>query len=190
MLTAYIDESMRRRRGEASCVYVLAAVLVPDDAESTVRATMEGLRHGRSRVVHWRKERPERRTLIASAIAGLPVTGLVAVCLHDAEVRSERARRRCLLRLLDELARRDVERVIFETRHEQDAADRAVVTSLRKAKVVTDAMSLTWEDPGAWFAGLWVADCVAGAVSWWLDGHGTHWSLLEGQVTLVDVEAD
>lgn len=190
MLTAYVDESARRRQGEVTCVYTLAAVLVADDAEEKVRGVMKSLRHGRSRVIHWRRERTERRDMIAAAIATLPVSGVVTVCLHGAATRSERARRRCLIRLLDELMRRDVGRVIFETRHAQDAADRAVITNLRKTGVITDAMSVTWEDPSAWFAGLWVADCVAGAVSWWLDGQDAYWEVLEPQMTLIEVDTN
>lgn len=52
MLTAYVDESARRRQGEVTCVYTLAAVLVADDAEEKVRGVMKSLRHGRSRVIH------------------------------------------------------------------------------------------------------------------------------------------
>jgi hypothetical protein len=90
------------------------------------------------------------------------------------------------VRLLGELAARGVERVVFESRHEQDAADRAVLTGLRKARTVTDDMTVTWAlastDPI-----LWTADCVAGAVPWWLDGTDTFFELLAPLVTLLDV---
>jgi hypothetical protein len=41
VLTAYVDESMRRRRGESVCFYVLAAVLVDDQDLDDVRDEMK-----------------------------------------------------------------------------------------------------------------------------------------------------
>lgn len=187
MLAAYVDESARRRQGEATCVYALAAVLVATREANSVREAMMGLRHGRSRVIHWRVERAERRKLIAAAIADLPVVGVLAVCLHRAEIKSERARRRCLVRLLAELDARGADCVVFESRRQrQDEADRAVLTGLRKAGAVSTSMVVRWELPDA--PELWVADCVAGAVSWWLDGDGRYWGPLEKLITLLDVD--
>lgn len=188
-LTAYVDESARRRRDESTCAYTLAAVLVAETDAEAVRATMRGLRYGRSQVVHWRVERAERRKLIAGALAELPVTGVVTVCLHAAEVKSERARRRCLVRLLVELAARGVDRVVFEARlGPLDDADRRVLTGLRRADTVPAEMVVTWEPPAA--PELWAADCIAGAISWWLDGDDRYFEPLQKLVTLVDVDAD
>lgn len=187
-LTAYIDESARRRRDESTCAYTLVAVLVAEDAAETVRTSMRALRYGRSQVVHWRVERPERRKLIAAELAELPVTGVVTVCLHAREVKSERARRRCLVRLLVELAARGIDRVVFESRRGPlDAADRQVLTGLRKAGTVPAQMLVVWEPPAA--PELWVADCIAGAVSWWLGGDGRYFEPLQKLITLVDVDA-
>jgi hypothetical protein len=120
-------------------------------------------------------------------VAALPVTGVVAVCLHAADVKSERARRLCLTRLLSELSALGVASVTFESRHEQDRADRAVLTGLRRAEAVSTDMVVTWlmasADPM-----LWAADVVAGAVSWWLDGDGRFWESLEPLVTLLDID--
>ncbi|MFM9625322.1 hypothetical protein ACKI14_46310 [Streptomyces turgidiscabies] len=188
MLHAFIDESARRRAGETTCVYTLAAVLVDDASAETVRTAMEGLRYGKSAVVHWRVERAQRRAFLAAEVAALPIVGVVAVCLHDAEVKSERARRLCLVQLLGELSARGVGRVVFESRQAQDASDRAVLTGLRKSNAVATDMLVTWQmassDPA-----LWAADVVAGACSWWLDGDGQFWTPLEPLVTLLDVEA-
>ncbi|MFD4143040.1 hypothetical protein [Streptomyces sp. NPDC058572] len=189
MLIAYVDESARRRKGEDAWVYTLAAVLVEAEAVADVREAMQGLRFGKSRSVHWRIERPARRVVLAAAIAQLPVVGVVTVCLHRAEVRSERARRRSLVRLFGELSGRGVDLVVMESRHEQDAGDRAVLTGLRRASAVSHAMTVTWELAST-DAGLWVADCLAGAVSWWLDGDGRYFEVLEPLVTILDVDGD
>jgi len=187
MLHAFIDESARRRSGEATCVYTLAAVLVDDASAESVRTRMEGLRYGKSSVVHWRMERPERRALLAAEVATLPIAGVVAVCLHDAEIRSERARRMCMVTLLGELSARGVDRVVFETRQAQDSKDRAVLTGLRKTRAVAPKMAVTWEMPSSDPA-LWVADVIAGACSWWLDGDGRFWTPLDPLVTVLDVD--
>lgn len=187
MLIAYVDESARRRQGEDVCVYTLAAVLVEAESILEVRETMKSLRYGKSPLVHWRLERSARRSLLVAAIAQLPVVGVVSVCLHRADTRSERARRRCLVRLLTELSVRGVDRVVFESRHEQDAADRAVLTGLRRANAVSHEMAVTWAVAST-DAGLWAADCLAGAVSWWLDGDGRYFEALAHLTTIFDVD--
>ncbi|MCX4516034.1 hypothetical protein OHA27_38770 [Streptomyces sp. NBC_01619] len=189
MLIAYVDESARRRQGEDVCVYTLAAVLVEAESVLEVRETMQSLRYGKSLLVHSRLERAARRAVLVEAIAQLPVVGIVTVCLHRTDTRSERARRRCLVRLLSELSVRGVDRVVFESRHAQDAADRAVLTGLRKASAVSHTMTVTWALASA-DAGLWAADCLAGAVSWWLDGQGQYFEVLAPLTTILDVDGD
>lgn len=48
-------------------------------------------------------------------------------------------------------------------------------------------MSVTWRaaeaDPL-----LWSTDIAAGAMSWWLDGQGEYWELLDHLMTVIDVE--
>jgi hypothetical protein len=99
MLLAFVDESARHPRGD-HCVYALAAVMVATDDVPGCRTTMEGLRYGKSTVVHWQTERPERRTMIAAALADAPIEGMVAVSMYTEASQSERARRLCLSRLL------------------------------------------------------------------------------------------
>lgn len=112
VLSAFVDESCRQRSGEDTAVYVLAAVLVESEQAEVVQSVLESVRYGRSTRVHWRVERPERRGMLAKTVAGLPITGVVTVCLHHSElVKSERARRLCLRRLLVELSGRGVDQV-------------------------------------------------------------------------------
>jgi hypothetical protein len=107
MLLAFVDESARDRRGD-DCVYVLAAVSVATVDVAGCRSAMQGLRYGKSTVVHWRTERPERQAMIAGALADAPIDGMVAVSMYTEAARSERARRLCLSRLLIELERSTV----------------------------------------------------------------------------------
>ncbi|MEZ0106925.1 hypothetical protein ABH920_000916 [Catenulispora sp. EB89] len=187
VLTAYVDESMRRRRGEGACFYVLAAVLVDDSDLDDVRAVLRGLRYGKSRELHWRDERPERRPLIAEAVAGLPVAAVVAVCIHGPSVPSERARRLSLGRLLHELSVEGVNQAVFDSRRDQDRSELRLIQNWRRfgrpgCDVRTDFF-VSASEPA-----LWAADCAAGAVAWWLNGDAVGWQHLEAVTRVVDVD--
>jgi hypothetical protein len=187
VLTAYVDESMRRRRGEGVCFYVLAAVLVDDQDLDDVRDALRRLRYGKSKELHWRDERPERRPLIAEAIAALPVSAVVAVCVHSPNLSSERARRLSLGRLLLGLSTDGVDQIVFDSRRDQDRSELRLLQNWRRfgrpgCAVRTDFF--TGESEPA----LWAADCAAGAVAWWLNGDAVGWRHFEAVARIVDVD--
>lgn len=184
MVTAYIDESGRRRADDA-CVYALAAVLIDDEHHDPVAEALRDLRYGRNQVIHWRDERQERRALIVKALAELPIHGIVTVNVYENTANTERARRFCLRRLLPELADRGVEAAVFEARQEnQNHRDRSVVTALRKAREIPTTMTVDWSPPT--LPPLWAADVVAGVVTWWLGGEGAYFDRLAARIDLID----
>ncbi|WP_370363322.1 hypothetical protein [Catenulispora sp. GP43] len=187
VLTAYVDESMRRRRGEGICFYVLAAVLVDDRDLDDVRDALKSLRRGKAKSIHWRYERPDRQPELAAAIASLPIRPVVAVCLHEIAVASERARRLCLASLLAALDDHAVARVILDSRREQDNNDLKVLQAWRRAGRPEAGVRMDFQDSEAEPA-LWAPDCVAGAVAWWLNGDGASWCHLEAITQVVDVD--
>lgn len=186
-LTAYIDESARRRQGETVCFYVLSAVLVDDSEVDDVRANLRSLRYGKTNIIHWRHERPERWPMLATAISVMPIKAIVAVCPHASATSSERARRFCLSRLLVEFREAGADRVVLDSRQGQDAAELRMVMAWRRARRPEAHIRLDYvrssEEPM-----LWVTDCVAGAVAWWLGGDSVGWDALEPVVRLVEVE--
>ncbi|WP_406318304.1 hypothetical protein OHA77_13060 [Streptosporangium sp. NBC_01639] len=184
MLCAFVDESCRVRRDD-DCLYVLAAVLLPAEELDQVRSMMDSLRYGKAPTVHWRTERSARRLLIAQAVASLECASVVAVSLYGTAGRSERARRHCLLRLLPELSARGVGAVVFESRREQDAGDRAILTALRRGEQIAAEMSVNWERASS-DAALWTADVVAGVVTGWMGGDQQWWPLFEDRVTFLE----
>ncbi|WP_068896440.1 hypothetical protein [Planomonospora sphaerica] len=184
MFSAYVDESCRVRKDD-DCVYTLAAVLLPTEDLDRIRSVMDALRHGKAPTVHWRTERTPRRSLIAHTVASLDCASVVAISLYGNASRSERSRRHCLLRLLPELSARRIEAVVFESRHEQDASDRAILTALRRQGRVSAEMAVRWERASS-DAALWAADVVAGVVTGWLDGDQRWWPLFENRVTLLE----
>lgn len=187
VLTAYIDESMRRRRGEGVCFYVLAAVLVEDQYLDDVRTVLRCLRYGKTPELHWRDERPERRPVIAETIASLPVSAVVAVCVHGPDLPSERARRLSLGRLLPELSTDGVDRIVFDSRRDQDRSELRLIQNWRRfgrpgCEVRTDFFQSESEPA------LWAADCAAGSVAWWLNGNPVGWRYFEAMTRIVDVD--
>jgi hypothetical protein len=188
VFTAYIDESARRRASEGACVYTLAAVVVPDESIEKVQQAMLDLRYRKSPRVHWRDEREERLPEIVRTVAGLPWTGVVTVCLHGPELKSERARRLCIMRLLPELSERGVNRIFFESRQEpRDREDRGLLVGLRKGSLFRSDIEVDWK-PALSDSALWAADVVAGALSWWFDDKGDHWRVLEDLVHMIDID--
>ncbi|WP_067183935.1 DUF3800 domain-containing protein [Microtetraspora niveoalba] len=187
MLTAYVDESLRRRPHDDS-VYAMAAVVMDAADCEDVRVDLESLRLGKSPRLHWRDESPTRQLAIAERIADMPIRGIVTVYLHGGEVRTERARRRCLERLLIEVDKAGVAAVSIESRTpEQDHLDRGLLTGLRKARVLPKSLTVRWQ-PSASEPLLWAADAVVGATTWWLDGQTRYYDLLCERVHMICLE--
>jgi hypothetical protein len=185
-LTAYVDESYCRRRGESTCVYTLVGVVVDDTDLDVVRSALCDLRSGKDKTLHWRREQPERLPVIAEAVRALPMSAVVTVVMHNASVDSERARRHCLSQLLRELFDAGSEQVVFESRQAEDRKDLQVIAGWRRAKR-PEAMVRVDFLPAVAEPALWLADIVAGAFMWWLGGACDHWSVLADACRVVEV---
>src|SRR6266581_272336 len=154
--TAYVDESLRVREG----LYVLAAVIVADaDADRHRQALRALLYRGQLRL-HWRDEGSRRRGDLIAAICGLHHTGAVVIAAGMAPGRQERARRKCIERLLLELASRGIAEVTFERQQSLPAA-----------------LHASWQ-PAAGEPLLWLPDIAAGAASLAETGDETYWKEL------------
>ena len=179
-VTAYVDESLRLT-GEG--LYVLAAVVMPDERAPEVRAALRAAVPRGLRRYHWRKESTASRTAMAELVATSGATA-IAVHTHVDPRRQERARRRCLARLLWELAQRGDTTLVFETRQRADASDRRLIKDAERAGFARGtryAFERPEDEPL-----LWLADAVAGAVTRALgDGDHTYVNVLEDIVALV-----
>ncbi|MEU0478546.1 hypothetical protein ABZ260_05065 [Streptosporangium sp. NPDC006013] len=145
MLTAYVDESLRRRPDDCS-VYAMAAVVVDSTDHDDIRATLESLRLGKSPRLHWREESSARQLAITKRLAGMPVHGIVTVYLHGKETRTERARRRCLEKLLVELDHAGVTTVLIESRSpDQDHLDLLLLMGVRKTRALSKNIRVSWQ---------------------------------------------
>ena len=170
------------------CVYVLSAVVVADCDLDGVRNGLKDLLQGKAKALHWRREKPERLPVIAAAIAGMPISAVVAVCLHGESISSERARRFCLWQLLIELVADGVDRVVLESRQAQDRLDYDVIRNWRRFERRHASVRMDFE-PAYMEPALWAADCVAGAVAWWLGGEDVGWNELGPLIRIIEVES-
>lgn len=172
--TAYVDESLHVREG----LYVLAAVIVADtDADGHRHALRALLNRGQIRL-HWRDESSKRRDQLITALCALRHTGAVVIAVGLEPRRQERARRKCVERLLAELVSRGIASVVFERRHpDLDARDRALVAALQRQHSLPVAMRVRWQ-PADDEPLLWLPDIAAGAASLAESGDETYWKEL------------
>jgi hypothetical protein len=184
-LRAYIDESMRQRKDD-DCVYVLAAALVHDDEADDVRAALKALRYRNNPTIHWYDATPAQRSMIASSVAALPITGVVAI--HCYAFRGdERARRRCLKTLTRHLAAQGTYHSMFASRHgNQDKFDEHLLISLRR-ETPTRFINAEWRryesEPL-----LWAADVLASAVSWSFNDKPEYARALDRKIVYLDAD--
>ena len=90
--------------------------------------------------------------------------------------RQERARRKCIERLLAELATRGIANIVFERRHDElDARDRALVAALKRQRSLPAAVRTSWQ-AAADEPLLWLPDIAAGAAALAETGDATYWS--------------
>jgi hypothetical protein len=172
--TGYIDESLRIPQG----LYLLAAVIVADADASDYRAALRALLYRRQIQLHWRNESAKRRSQLIAAVCELRHSGAIVIATGVPGSRQERARRKCIDRLLRELVSRSIARVVFERRHpDLDARDRAMIAALQRQKSLPAALRATWQ-PATDEPLLWLPDIAAGAASLAEAGNSTYWSKL------------
>ena len=169
-----MDESLRVGSG----LYVLAAVVVADRDADRHRETLRALLCRGQERLHWRDEGDRRRGQLIEAVCGLGNAGVVVIATGMAPRRQERARRKCIERLLTELVGREIASVVFERRHHAlDARDRAMIAALRRQRALPSAFRATWQPPVSEPL-LWLADIATGAVSLAETGEDSYWNEL------------
>lgn len=171
MPTAYVDESARYHPDGS--VYVVTAVIVRPDVAEAARSLLRQLLFPGQRRLHWREERPARRALVIDAVSRLNPVAITCAVRPVAPHRQERARARCLTRLLWELTEHRVTNLVLEARDEPlNNRDAHTIANARRAKQAPDAMAFTFGDPSNEPL-LWLPDAVAGATGTHLIGEGS-----------------
>lgn len=146
--------------------YLMSVSLAEQDTADHIRDVMRLLIFKGKPKLHWRDERPPRRTLITQAVADLPISGLVVVRSRplDPTERPERRRRKCLEHLLVTLEAQGCSHLILESRGtKDDRRDREMIDHLRSHRRLSSRLHLD-HVPGPRDPGLWVADTLCGAI--------------------------
>ncbi|WP_068924717.1 hypothetical protein [Planobispora rosea] len=184
--SAYVDESMRVSAG----LCLMAAVLVPPVLAEVYRDVLRGLLLSNQRRLHWRDEKDRRRVQLIDAIGALRPCGIVIVGTGLDAARQERARRKCMERLLWELGQHHVTDVVFERRGvDLDEGDRAMVVTLRGRHAMTPRLQVSWESPENEPL-LWIPDIVAGAASLAEAGQESYWKGLGDELSVQRLDVD
>lgn len=174
---AYVDESLRL----SAHLYLMAAVFVDGDRAESHRAVLRGLLRRRQRRLHWRDEDDRRRAALIAAVAELRPRGIVVIGAGMDPRHQERARRKCMERLLWNLDERGVADAVFEQRNsDMDRRDREMVATLRGRWVIRTRLRVSWENPVVEPL-LWLPDLIAGAVSMAEAGNERHWKEVGGR---------
>lgn len=114
---AFIDES---RRGP---LYLVAVAVADPAALTTLRREMRGLLQPGQRELHFKKESPRRRRMLADRMAGLSGV-IVHVYARSCGRSDEPARQECLDRLTRDLLDLGAHRMVIDSREHRDANDR------------------------------------------------------------------
>ncbi|MDO9395841.1 MAG: hypothetical protein Q7T71_04795 [Herbiconiux sp.] len=162
-LHAWVDESIH----VGNELYLLAAAVAPHDAEQleTCRLLLRSLARRPRRRLHWNSEEERDRLAIVNTIAEMPLTNVVVTATRLDPRRQERARRKCLQRMLHHLAEDQIEQVWLESRDAiGDSRDLAMVASLRTTRALPASIRVDHARPLDEPL-LWIPDAVAGAVA-------------------------
>lgn len=158
---AFVDESARNGR------YLMAVAVVEPSRLRQLRQSMCALLLPGQRELHFYREKPARRRLLADTIARLDVE--VHIYSRSWDGRDESARQDCLARLVAELLDRQAHRLIIDTRDTQDIHDDRTLRRLlgphpSASQFVYGHVDSTSESL------LWIADVVG-----WCHGAGRDW---------------
>jgi hypothetical protein len=170
---AFVDESIRPNH------YVIAAALVEPAHLSRLHRAMYQLRLPGQRALHFTKENPDRKRLLADAVARLPVE--LHLYLHTGAGCDESVRQRCLTSLGSDLLDRQVSRLAINSRASQDTHDARTLRSLLGPR--PRATELMYDHVDRREPLLWIADIAA-----WCHGAGGDWRERVEPITVAEVD--
>jgi hypothetical protein len=186
---AFIDESFLEC--DSGTGYYLVAAAVVDDlqVQKAARDVMVGLLDRRTRgKLHWNEMDRARQLRAAAAVADIDSYHVVTVGTPVPRRRQDRARARCLERLVVELSGMGVTAVVAESRTPTlDSRDLTTVIGARYNLPKGSPFHFAHE-AGRAEPLLWIADVVAGAVRLSREGDQRARKLLAEKVLEVSVD--
>ncbi|MER7015970.1 hypothetical protein ABT324_31445 [Saccharopolyspora sp. NPDC000359] len=161
MPIAYGDESFREHRQQG--FYVLASVIVDTQEAEEAREVLLGLR-GKHRKLHWYEMEPDEQHRTIKHLADLDGLHVVVTGAPVPRQKQERARAKCLARLIHELHGFGVDLLVLEARSaELNRRDVSTAATARRSFLPKEAQFRVAHCPGPLEPMLWAADVIAGA---------------------------
>lgn len=186
---AFVDESFLE--AEDRGFYVLAAAAFDAHCEDDVRALLLRVRGTRRvRKVHWNEMDRAQQVSAATQLAEVAGLHVVTVGTPVPPKRQERARAKCLHRLVHECAGLGIADLVLESRTVVlDRRDNDVMRGVRFGLPAGPPVTVRHQ-PGAEEPLLWAADIVAGAVRAALEGRPAARDAFGDRVRQLDVSTD
>ncbi|NYI81204.1 hypothetical protein [Nocardioides panzhihuensis] len=182
-LHAWVDESIHL---DAGFYLIAAAIADPTDCDQH-RDTARGLVRRVGGRLHWHHELPKAKARIAEAFGQLDLAHTIVVASPIDPRRQERARRKCLERLLPELEHTGITQAWFETRTARlNRQDLKMVDAMRSSGTLTGALRVDFANPNV-EPMLWIPDVIAGAVGAARRGDPSYKSSLRAPIDELDV---
>lgn len=153
------------RPGSSEYLYILTAVIPEEAEEERARPTLLKLLRSGQDQYHWRAERREKeRRAAVAALEQIPHGTVSIVLPYSDRTKQERARRRCMERLLFELAAGGVSDIIVEARGKKDdRKDLETLDFMRQRRMLPAPLHIHHQI-GREQPLLWIPDIVCGLV--------------------------
>lgn len=162
---AWGDESGRRLGPDESdpSVYLLGAAIIDMADYDTCRDALLALPRSGPKL-HWHDADDRRRTQIMAVVDTLPAQHVVVIAAPMDPSRQERARAKCIERMLHELDQYGVTRLVMENRTQSlNKRDMRLIDRLRGSERVPTGIRLDFGLPSQEPL-LWLPDQVLGAL--------------------------
>lgn len=183
-ITAWGDESIRTRDVDTP-LYLLAACISGKDA-SDVQQSLGSIKPKHAKKLHWRDMRDSLKRKSIDRIHSMDDTHVIVVGTPLERMRPDRAREKCLQRLLFQLSQMNVSTLILESRApSQDKRDVAALFHLQRSGA---CLGMRVEHlPGDKDARLWIPDQVLGAYGDQRTGKQDYAYFLDG-LKIIEIE--
>ena len=184
---AWVDESIHVTISIP--MYVLAAVIADPTRCESIRGDLWSLVRRPRRRIHWRDEEGGDRAKAVEVIAAAAFDQIVIVGTPVDPRKQERARRKCMQRLVSHLCDAQyVDTVWIESRTSSlNRADEAMIAALRGSRAISGLLRFEFAraatDPM-----LWAADVVAGAIAASYRGDPSYREVLAPHLKVVELD--
>ncbi len=187
MSIAFIDESVRE--STATGFYLIAVVSVGETDLDKVRNVARSVLLSKRQVrFHWHDESVTQRLKMMEVVRSLSLS-MHVYCCRPLPAKQDRARARCIERMLWDFREVDIARAVFESRRDvNNRKDSRTIGHGKRAGLANPAFDWGFQLPSEEPI-LWLADALAGAVASHLAGEDSRYLkvLPESLVRVIEI---